>query len=466
MENEDSNQQSINHDISEEEAETPENVEHINEMDAEPSSNRSKSPDEQNEEVMPTPSQDEDIQNGYEEEELERPPSANYVEYTGEESQSETNESTQKSAPVKPSDKICPVDSTLWMSDILEGWDQEFLKNAFVKFGYTPINIKLITERVKSKPYAFIEFETAEIAKKAILKTNGRSIPGDPEKHKFRLSFANLPNQILNEYCLAVSNLSSTVDDAALFKLFGTKYASCRGAKVHVNPDGSTKRSGLIKFSNQTDQQLALVEMNKYSFKGRELFLRLGATKQRGPKNLLSSLQNPMYPQGVYGQPQGYMPGMFPQFPQSSMMQNKMPFSSNDMYRGRDRRSSPSDRDRRRRSTSRDRDRERDRYRRGRERSPRRRRSRSRDRKRRAKDLDDYVSNLRSKELFLPTYFPPYVQDNKPWDVQEYNEIYADQSEECYLSIESSKWSDFYIPSMWKQEDIVKQLYPETLVDT
>uniref|UniRef100_A0AC34FPY7 tRNA selenocysteine-associated protein 1 n=1 Tax=Panagrolaimus sp. ES5 TaxID=591445 RepID=A0AC34FPY7_9BILA len=351
------------------------------------------------------------------------------------------------------------------MSDIMEGWDQDFLKNAFIKFGFTPINIKLITERVKSKPYAFIEFESAEVAKKAILKTNGRSIPGDPEKHKFRLSFANLPNQILNEYCLAVSNLSSTVDDAALFKLFGTKYVSCRGAKVHVNPDGSTKRSGLIKFSNQTDQQLALVEMNKYSFKGRELYLRLGATKQRGPKNLLSSIHNPMFSQGIYGQPQSFMPGMFPQFPQNPMMQQpRMPFSSNEMYRGRDRRSSPTDR--RRRSTSRDNDRERDRYRRGRERSPRRsRRSRSRDRKRRAKDLDDYVQNLRSKELFLPTYFPPYVQDNGAWDVDEYNQIFVEQSEECFSIIESSKWSEFCIPSTWKQEDIVKQLYPEALID-
>ena len=106
------------------------------------------------------------------------------------------------------------------------------------------------------------------------------------------------------------------------FQLFGTKYASCRGAKVHVNPDGTPKRSGIIKFSNQTDQQLAIVEMNKYEFKGRELRLRLGPTKQRGPRNLLTTIQNPMFQQGAYGQQPTFMPGMFPpgQFPMNPMV--------------------------------------------------------------------------------------------------------------------------------------------------
>lgn len=61
------------------------------------------------------------------------------------------------------------------------------------------------------------------------------------------------------EYNLFVNDLSSSVDDATLFKLFGERYKSCRGAKIYRYPDGKSKGSGFIKFTSQTDQQMALV---------------------------------------------------------------------------------------------------------------------------------------------------------------------------------------------------------------
>uniref|UniRef100_A0AC34RLX5 RRM domain-containing protein n=1 Tax=Panagrolaimus sp. JU765 TaxID=591449 RepID=A0AC34RLX5_9BILA len=88
--------------------------------------------------------------------------------------------------------KICPIDSTLWMSDIDEKWDQEFIKKCFEHFDYYPKNIKVINDKAKSRPYAFIEFDSADVARKALLKVNGRTIPNDPERRKFHLSYANL----------------------------------------------------------------------------------------------------------------------------------------------------------------------------------------------------------------------------------------------------------------------------------
>ena len=63
----------------------------------------------------------------------------------------------------------------------------------------------------------------------------------------------------------------------------------------------------------------------------------------------------------------------------------------------------------------------------------------------------------------IPNFF--LILDNKAWDVNEYNEVFMDQSDDCLTSLEASKWSEFFIPSTWKQEDIIKQLYPEALVD-
>ena len=160
MDDETPNRPSVDNDISEEE-----NLdEEMDEMDADPSESKKHSPSI-NEEMMPTPSQDnDDTRHGMDDDEdddesiPERPPSSRYVEYTGEESttqspsKGERLESTQSarptSAPSRP-DKICPVDSTLWMSDLKESWDPEFIKKAFESFGFIPINIKHITERVK-----------------------------------------------------------------------------------------------------------------------------------------------------------------------------------------------------------------------------------------------------------------------------------------------------------------------------
>uniref|UniRef100_A0A914RPI0 tRNA selenocysteine-associated protein 1 n=1 Tax=Parascaris equorum TaxID=6256 RepID=A0A914RPI0_PAREQ len=74
------------------------------------------------------------------------------------------------------------------------------------------------------------------------------------------------------------------MDDAALFLIFGERYRSCRGAKVYRNSDGSSKGLGFVRFSDQTDQQRALLEMNKYRVDGKQLLLKLAQPKYRAPR--------------------------------------------------------------------------------------------------------------------------------------------------------------------------------------
>ncbi|CAD5216325.1 unnamed protein product [Bursaphelenchus xylophilus] len=164
---------------------------------------------------------------------------------------------------------LCPPESTLWMGDMN-------------KFNLKVKNVKFVTDKNTGKlaSYCFVEFCSEEDARTALLQVNGRHVPNDEEKRRFHLSFANSPDPHL-EFNLFVSNLHRSVDEVVLFKLFGEKYKSCRGAKVYRNPDGSSKETGFIRFMSETDQQMALVEMNKVKVKGKELQLKLAPPKTR-----------------------------------------------------------------------------------------------------------------------------------------------------------------------------------------
>lgn len=124
-----------------------------------------------------------------------------------------------------------------------------------------------------------MEFDNEDDARRAILSANGRHVPNCSDRRRFHLSFANSPDPHM-EFNLYVNNLHHSVDDATLFKVFGEKYKSCRGAKVYRTLDGESKEMGFIRFMSETDQQMALVEMNKVKVKGKEMILKLANQKK------------------------------------------------------------------------------------------------------------------------------------------------------------------------------------------
>lgn len=254
---------------------------------------------------------------------------------------------------------LCPPESTLWMGDMNPDWNLEFICEAFGKFGINVKNVKFVTEKNSGKAasYCFVEFENEDDARHAILTTNGRHVPNCSERRRFHLSFANSPDPHL-EFNLFVHNLHHSVDDVALFKVFGEKYKSCRGAKVYRNPDGSSKEGGFIRFMSETDQQMALVEMNKVKIKGKELILKLASkdrmsTSRRGSRGGFRGGRhgpdsfNPMVNQYGMGGPYSRAP----QYP-TNPYNNFMPPSTGFPAIGRDSRSTRGRRNKRSRSRS------------------------------------------------------------------------------------------------------------------
>ncbi|MFH4977079.1 hypothetical protein AB6A40_003788 [Gnathostoma spinigerum] len=177
------------------------------------------------------------------------------------------------------------TDRTLWMGDLDPHWDSTFISDAFAKMGEETVNVKIVSDKYTGKPgYCFVEFADQDSARRAMLHINGKTVPKSRPSAAFNLSFANSPNAPYTEYNLFVNNVPHSVDDAALFLIFGERYQSCRGAKVFRNSDGSSKGLGFVRFSDQTDQQRALLEMNKYRVDGKQLILKLAQPKYRAPR--------------------------------------------------------------------------------------------------------------------------------------------------------------------------------------
>ncbi|CAK5086529.1 unnamed protein product [Meloidogyne enterolobii] len=187
-------------------------------------------------------------------------------------------------------------DCTIWMGDLSPDWDASYIREAFGQYGKDIVNVKMVTtdQGARKATYCFVEFSNEDSARDALLDVNGKPFPNDPSgRARFNLAFANSPHQMSVEYNLFVNNLSPDVDDVSLFRLFGERYRSCRGAKVYRNEEGYSKEQGFVRFTSETDQQKALVEMNKQSFFGRELFLKLARPKTRGTGRYA--------PRGVHG---------------------------------------------------------------------------------------------------------------------------------------------------------------------
>jgi len=165
----------------------------------------------------------------------------------------------------------------LWMGDLDEEMDDHSIINAFAQFGEAVVSVKIIKNKSKngtptkfSKYYCFVEFADVDTAQNVLHKLNGKYLPG-PSGKRFKLNPASYgrEHELLPEFSLYVGDLSYDIDDYELFAFFQKRYKSVRGAKVVVDVSAKSKGYGFIRFSEETDQQRALVEMQHMTGLGR-----------------------------------------------------------------------------------------------------------------------------------------------------------------------------------------------------
>lgn len=200
----------------------------------------------------------------------------------------------------------------------------------------------------KSKGFGFVNFETAEAAKKAVEALNaksdilphvkdkplyvGRAQKKSERENELRAKFEALKLERLNKYQgvnLYVKNLEDTIDDDKLraeFAPFGT-ITSC---KVMRDDKINSKGFGFVCYSTPEEATRSVTEMNGKMLGNKPLYVALAQRRdvrkaqleaqhaQRAKMRQNAPAMGPMYPPGVfYAQPGGIpQPGGFVGYPQ------------------------------------------------------------------------------------------------------------------------------------------------------
>ena len=123
--------------------------------------------------------------------------------------------------------------------------------------------------------YGFLEFENRNQAAEALETLKGKPLPNSNKIFKLNWASYNtnknsVPNP--NEFSIYVCELDASVTNETLRDFFKDKYKSVIDAKIIIDP--STKISkgyGFVKFSDKTESEKAINEMNGVMINGKAM---------------------------------------------------------------------------------------------------------------------------------------------------------------------------------------------------
>nr|DAD29841.1 TPA_asm: hypothetical protein HUJ06_031309 [Nelumbo nucifera] len=156
---------------------------------------------------------------------------------------------------------------TLWIGDLQYWVDESYLHSCFAHTGEV-LSIKIIRNKITGQPegYGFVEFVSHAAAERILQTYNGTQMPGTEQT--FRLNWASFGigerrPDAGPEHSIFVGDLAPDVTDYLLQETFRAQYPSVRGAKVVTDPNtGRSKGYGFVKFSDETERNRAMTEMN------------------------------------------------------------------------------------------------------------------------------------------------------------------------------------------------------------
>ncbi|KAL2255868.1 hypothetical protein VTK26DRAFT_2559 [Humicola hyalothermophila] len=211
---------------------------------------------------------------------------------------------------------------TLWMGE-MEGWmDENFIKNVFQTVLGEAVQVKVIRDRNSGNAgYCFVEFSTPEAAQKA-LTLNGTPVPNSARV--FKLNWASGGGLVDRrddrgpEYSIFVGDLGPEVNEFVLVSLFQSRFPSCKSAKIMTDAmTGQSRGYGFVRFSDESDQQRALVEMQGVYCGNRPMRISTATPKTRSHQYGHAQAGNPMmppvpgHPAPMWGMPNYYGQGQF-----------------------------------------------------------------------------------------------------------------------------------------------------------
>lgn len=176
--------------------------------------------------------------------------------------------------------------NTLWMGELEPWMDENFIKGVFRTCSDQAVNVKVIRDKNSgSAGYCFVEFPTNEAAT-AALSLNGTAIPNS--SRAFKLNWASGGGLVDRrddrgpEYSIFVGDLGPEVNEYVLVALFQARFPSCKSAKIMTDAvSGQSRGYGFVRFSDETDQQRALVEMQGVYCGSRPMRISTATPKNR-----------------------------------------------------------------------------------------------------------------------------------------------------------------------------------------
>ncbi|KAF2839358.1 RNA-binding domain-containing protein [Patellaria atrata CBS 101060] len=207
----------------------------------------------------------------------------------------------------------------------LEPWiDENFVRSIWFGMG-EQVNVKMIRDKFSGSNagYCFVDFASPEAAAKA-LNLNGTLIPNS--SRPFKLNWASgggLADRSRDdrgpEFSIFVGDLGPEVNEYVLVSLFQNRFPSCKSAKIMSDPlTGMSRGYGFVRFSDESEQQRALVDMQGVYCGNRPMRISTATPKNKsggpGPAGMAMGAGGAMGagPVGMFGMgapPMGYYGG-------------------------------------------------------------------------------------------------------------------------------------------------------------
>ena len=174
-------------------------------------------------------------------------------------------------------------EGTLWMGDLEYWMNEQFIMNSFFIYGFIPINVKLIIDKRfhKNQNFCFVTFNNLKEANNALFQLNRKKIPNSNSFFKLNLTKKSSENKKI----IYVGNLPQKIGENELYRYFKSKYSSVISACVLSNNDKS-KGYGFVNFTDETDYQNCLKEMDGKLFNNRKIKVKKKIiSKEKNNKN-------------------------------------------------------------------------------------------------------------------------------------------------------------------------------------
>ena len=139
--------------------------------------------------------------------------------------------------------------------------------------------------------YCFVDFSSPQAAAKA-LGLNGQQMPNSSRPFKLNWAsgggLADRRDDRGPEYSIFVGDLGPEVNEYVLVSLFQSRFPSCKSAKIMTDPlSGMSRGYGFVRFSDESDQQRALSEMQGVYCGNRPMRISTATPKNKGgPANM------------------------------------------------------------------------------------------------------------------------------------------------------------------------------------